>query len=363
MKEILAVLFVLCMMLGLTGCGKVSRRDALGKVFYKMTDSKHIHEAVLYVENSDGSFSEEYGYQGRDIDTPMICASVTKLFTTACVLELCEERKLSLDDKISQYFDQATLQGLHIYEGHEYSYDLTVFDLLSQTSGLPDDLEDGDNSYLLEEDVYAAFEQNLERTKTEKPRFAPGTGNRANYANINFDLLGEILKQVEDKSLTEIYQERIFIPLEMKNTFLAEDVSQNIPYSYYGDEKFNRPLVICSSGAAGGCISTPRDLMIFIKAFWGGQLFDTTVIERHKQYKQLQSSKGPIRYGCGYMEIPLEGIQSLFMGRGELIGHCGTTGSFAFYYPEKDLYFVGDLSQTKRPDLPIRLIMQLAMTK
>jgi hypothetical protein len=44
-----------------------------------------------------------------------------------------------------------------------------------------------------------------------------------------------------------------------------------------------------------------------------------------------------------------------------LIGHSGSTGSFAFYYPYKDLFFVGDVNQMSNPALPIRLVIKLAM--
>lgn len=69
----------------------------------------------------------------------------------------------------------------------------------------------------------------------------------------------------------------------------------------------------------------------------------------------------PINYGGGYMQIPLGGLYTMFMGSGELLGHSGSTGSFAFYHKEKDLYFVGDVNQMSNPALPIRLVMQLAM--
>jgi len=57
----------------------------------------------------------------------------------------------------------------------------------------------------------------------------------------------------------------------------------------------------------------------------------------------------------------MKSIYTFFMGKGELIGHSGSTGSFAFYYPEKDLYFVGDFNQMANPGLPIKLVMKLAM--
>lgn len=66
-------------------------------------------------------------------------------------------------------------------------------------------------------------------------------------------------------------------------------------------------------------------------------------------------------YGGGFMQIPLNTPMTLFTGKGELLGHSGSTGSFAFYYPYKEFFFVGDLNQLANPALPIYLLMNLAM--
>ena len=70
----------------------------------------------------------------------------------------------------------------------------------------------------------------------------------------------------------------------------------------------------------------------------------------------------PIHYGAGYMKIQLGGLVTLFMGKGELLGHSGSTGSFAFYYPASDLFFVGDVNQMAKPAIPVRLVMRLALS-
>ncbi|HBU11713.1 MAG TPA: hypothetical protein DEB31_02970 [Clostridiales bacterium] len=333
----------------------------LQKAFDAVTRSKQIYETVLFVENSTGSFSEYFGYGGRDIDTPMIVASITKMFTTACVLKICESGRLALDDKIAPYFTEEQLKGLHIYKGHEYSFGLTISDLLFQTSGLPDSFEDGNTESVLQGDIYTTFADSLAETKSQTPHFAPHTGNKAHYANINFDLLGEVLVKVTGMPLAELYQQIIFAPLKMTHTYLATDENDFVPHTYYGEQKLKRPKIIASSGAAGGGISTPRDLMVFSKCFWNGSLFDKIIFEQLSIYKRLQASKGPICYGGGYMQIPLHGLPTLFMGKGELLGHSGSTGSFMFYYPEKYLHFIGDLAQFTNPALPIRLVMKLAM--
>ena len=54
------------------------------------------------------------------IDQPYFIASTTKLFTSAIILKLREESKLSLDDKIANYIDKSILSGLHVYKGKAY---------------------------------------------------------------------------------------------------------------------------------------------------------------------------------------------------------------------------------------------------
>jgi len=53
-------------------------KEPIDKVFDRMTRHKHIHEAVVLVENGAGDFSYDQSYGGKDIDTPLLIASITK---------------------------------------------------------------------------------------------------------------------------------------------------------------------------------------------------------------------------------------------------------------------------------------------
>ena len=343
-------------------------RKVIQKIFDGITASSNIHEACLLVENAKGDFSESFGYGGCVVDSPMIVASVTKLFTTTCILKLCEQGRLSLEDTINKYLNRDLLSELHVFKGYEYSFDLTVSDLLFQTSGLPDEFESSNNTgilknAILDEDTYITFEQYLDEVKSLTPRFAPNTGKKAYYANINFDLLGEILEKITEMPLAEIYSQFIFNPLGMTETYLPINGEDFVPHTYYRFQRLERPTLIASCRASGGCVSTAKNLMTFSKAFWGGVLFDKKIFGRLCIYRKLQVSKGPIFYGGGYMQIPLGTPLTLFMGKGELLGHSGSTGSFAFYYPLKELHFIGNTSQLSRPDAPVKLVMRLAMIR
>lgn len=60
----------------------------------------------------------------------------------------------------------------------------------------------------------------------------------------------------------------------------------------------------------------------------------------------------------GYMRME---AGNPFMAKRELLGHSGSTGSFAFYAPQQDLYFVRDVNQFASPAIPVRLVMKLAL--
>lgn len=306
-----------------------------------------------------GDFSYSYGYGGNDPDTFFLMASITKLFTTTCIFVLKEQDKLSLDDKITKYIQEDMIKELHFYKGKDYSMDLLISDLLFQTSGLPDDFEeDKDNTKenINNQDKQCSFEDVLTLTKKQKPHFIPNKGKRAHYASINLDILGAIIENVTNKELEDVYKQFIHDPLEMKNTYLPKSIDDFVLTFYYKDQVLHRTKFLNSSGASGGGISTARELMVFIKAFFMGKLFDKAIFNELKTRNKLQFAMYPIHYGAGFMGIPLNGLTTFFMGKGELMGHSDSSGSFAFYYPKKDIFFVGDVSQVENAVRSIRLI-------
>ena len=84
-------------------------------------------------------FSEAYGYASRpfhvpnNVDTRFDTASITKIFTAAAVLQLVQEGKLRLTDKIVNIVD---LSGTRIPD------DVTIEHLLNNTSGIADDADE-----------------------------------------------------------------------------------------------------------------------------------------------------------------------------------------------------------------------------
>ena len=160
--------------------------------------------------------------------------------------------------------------------------------------------------------------------------------------------------------MAKVCSEWIFKPLGLLKTFLPTE-NDKVPDAYHKNRAMNLPKFMQSAAESGNAITTARELMVFTKAFFNGKLFPKEMFTKLSKFGQLQITMSVIQYGGGYMRIPLNTMGTLFMGKGELLGHSGATGSFAFYYSEKDLYFVGDVNQLSNPSIPIILVMKLAM--
>lgn len=332
-----------------------------GNIIERLCAKRKIHELITLIENADGSISWNKGYN-RNVDSPMLMASITKLFITTCILILKEQGKLSLQDKISDYLDESILHGLHIYKNKDYSHELLISDLLFQVSGLPDCFLEGEEPLekkIIKGDCYISFDEILAITKKMKPNFEPGRKWRSYYSDFNFDLLGKIIEHITQLNLDEVFKSYIFKPLGLKSTYIIIKETDFAPKFYYKQQGISVVKFLMSSPASGGGVTTARELMIFLKAFWGGKLFNKSVFSELDKHNRLQITFGGMHYAGGYMYINC-GLP--FSKKNQLIGHSGSTGSFAFYCPQTDLFFVGDVNQACNPGIPIRLLMRLEMS-
>jgi len=123
--------------------------------------------------------------------------SIGKQFTTAAVMLLVQENKLSLDDKLSKFFADVPVTWKNI----------TVWNLLTHTSGLGDYPPDIDlKRDYTEEELFASFKKAL-------LDFEPGSS--WNYSNVGYVTLGILIRKITGKFYGDFIRERIFEPLQM----------------------------------------------------------------------------------------------------------------------------------------------------
>lgn len=305
-------------------------------------------------------------------DTPYFVASISKMYTAAMIMRLHEQGLLDLDHTISSYLPAALVDGIHVHKGNDYSHRLKVYQLVGQTSGLPDYYEDKpqggrslyDDLKCGAPDRAYSTEELIAIVRAIPPRFEPDArnGTKSHYSDTNYHLLGAIIEAVTGKPYAENLQQMVCEPLGLQHTY-AFDASQpprDTPPAtiYFQDRALELPLLFSSFAAEGGIVSTTTESLIFLRAFLDGRLFDKKHFER--MTRQWNTVYFPLQYGYGMMRFKMSRILSPFQPAPELIGHSGSTGSFAFYSPERALCFAGTTNQAAARSKPFRLMLQIA---
>lgn len=338
------------------------KEKSLQAALDKTVDGKKVFGTSFAIKKDSLSWLGAAGDLSKD--QSYFIASTTKLFTTAIILHLRSEGKLNLEDRISKYLDKAILNGLHVYKGKDYSGELTIRHLLSHTSGLPDYFQGkGANGKSLEDDITSGndhswtFEQAIERTKMMKPLFAPGTKNKANYSDTNFQLLGKIIEVITNKSYSENCNDLIIQPLGLVKTYLYLDSTDKTPKTlYYEKNELNIPKAMTSFGADGGMVSTSAEMLIFIEAFFTGRLFPSSYINELQEWNKIFF---PMRSGIGIHLFKLPWIFNPTGAMPYFIGHSGLSGALAYYSPEENMYVAGTVNQVAHPDMSFKTMIKL----
>lgn len=240
------------------------------------------------------------------VDGEVRIGSNTKTYTAVVVLQLVEEKRVKLDEPIETY-----LAGLVRGENIDGSH-ITVRQLLQHTSGLPDYTAGIAADIESLQHAYKAPRELLDLALTEPAHFAPG--EKWEYSNTNYLLLGLLIERLEARPLFEVVTERIIDPLGLTETYFPTVGEQSFrgvhPTGYHVDakgEQFDVSTLDPSFGwAAGAIIATPSDLNEFMRAVLDGRLLGAEAMAEMK--KSVPSDEGlwaGSEYGLGIQSYPL----------------------------------------------------------
>jgi CubicO group peptidase (beta-lactamase class C family) len=237
---------------------------------------------------------------------------MTKQFTAVLVLQFINEGRIQLEGHLSDYLP---------YYRKDTGSRVTVSELLSHTSGIPDFLSGlgflegpaSRTSYTVRDFVAGYCSGDL--------RFEPGT--KFEYSNSGYFLLGAILEQVSGKTYEQLLQERIFSPLGMKNSGYAHSETV-IPHRATGYERSQAGLRnarfydMSIPFAAGALYSTVGDLFLWDQALYGERLLPARL-------RDLLFRPNLDNYGFGWgILIPAPGApyagESIAMHGGAIFG-------------------------------------------
>jgi CubicO group peptidase (beta-lactamase class C family) len=210
-------------------------------------------------------FSAAYGYADLEQRTPMRTdhlfrvASHSKTFTATLILQLVEERRLSLDDRVGNYVAEL--------RDHELG-DIVLRELLEHTSGVLRDGEDAD--FWLGSRPFPDYDEMITLVSAGAKR---SPGELFAYSNLGFGLLGAVLSSVIGRPYAEIVRQQITEPLNLTNTagrYLSERADDYARgYSGLSTGLQRQRLDHVDTGAldaAAGVTSTAEDLVSYFGA-------------------------------------------------------------------------------------------------
>lgn len=289
------------------------------------------HRGQLY-GTAQGRLYPDAGAPSFSDRTLFDTASLTKVIATApAIMKLLEQGKLNLLDPLTRWFPE--------FEDTELD-EITILNLLTHTSGL-NDVEIASNDPLISL-IAKAVTQNGGTI----------TGSRFRYADINFMLLGELVKRASQTPLNRFCVENIYALLGMAETgFLPQaDISSIAPTAGY-KSSLKAGVVQDSNarrfgGVAGhaGLFSTASDLnryatMILNRGKYNGlQIFNERVIAQ--MTSPYFYNNGKVIRGLGWdINSPFSSPRGNYFSDMSF-GHTGYSGSSIWIDPEQDLYVI-----------------------
>ena len=279
----------------------------LDQLVCDVVKKKNIYGAVFCVSTGNGSDDIISASGEMQENSQYYIASINKLFISSLILKLYAENRLNIEDKISKYLPAELIHGLHVYNGRDYSDSITITHLLSLTSGLPCYLADKQASGKiamkeLESGIDQAWpiEKVIQEVKKMKPHFHPGEKGKAKYADTNHHLLGLVIEKVTGEPVN-IALKSLFRELNLTKTYVCEDPDDKsyVPIRCNA-EILHLPLFLISTQYE--IISTAKDQMTFLKAFFNGYFFPK---ERLGELEKWNSIFFPFQYGVGIQKFKL----------------------------------------------------------
>ena len=321
---------------------KFTRMDSL--LNYLHENNKFMGSLTIR-EGENVVFNKAYGYADveknikADRFTRYKIGSISKTFTAVMVMQLIEEKKLTLQTKLNRFYPKI-----------QNAEKISIYDLLHHRTGIVDYINQ-DTTFHTSLGKKHSKEDILKVITTYKSNFEPG--NKYEYSNSNFFILGCIIEKLTKKSYAENLQNRIVKKAELgtyenktemtakgavtnkvfvPTTYYVEDATNTAnkeSYSYYFDgTNWVKSLENHNSipFASGGITSTPADLTKFIHALFNGKLVNASSLEQMKEIKE--------GYGKALIQFPF--------GERRFYGHGGKIEEFSSmlgYYPTEKLSF------------------------
>ena len=254
----------------------VENNKFMGSVTISMEDKIIYNRAV-------GMMSE--GQEANE-ETIYRIGSISKTFTAVMIFQLIEQGELGLEIPLEKFYPEVP-----------NAPKITIGHLLQHRSGLHNFTNDAE--YLEYMNEKQSQEEMLELFASQEPDFDPG--EKAEYSNTNYVLLGYILEKIYKKPYAEILQEQICSRLELSHTRyggkINTDNNEALPFEMKGEDwEVMDQTDMSIPGGAGAVVSTTADLVRFMNALKNGEIISEKSLA---MMREIQDG-----YGMGLFTFP-----------------------------------------------------------
>lgn len=256
--------------------------------------------------------------------TPFVLASISKPITAAAVMLLVDRQQVALGDTVHRFVPEFRADGRS---------DVTIAQLLSHTSGLPDGFPDL-VPLLSAREPLGAF---LSATYASQLLFPPGS--QFSYSNLGLLLAGEVVERITGARFRDFLRHELFEPLGMLDSSLglggrrvADTAQIQRPDFQSGVDPFANSEYWRDIGAPwNGVHSTASDLAKFLGVFLR---LDGQVLSRRSATAMVTSQTAGVNnavpWGLGWMLKPGAFGKKCSP---QTFGHHGLSGTIAWLDP------------------------------
>ncbi|TMR94552.1 serine hydrolase domain-containing protein [Nonomuraea basaltis] len=307
--------------------------DSLEQQLDALVRTKAVSAALVRVSENGKDWTAAAGYRDMvsrkpaDAGGHFRIGSVTKSFVATVVLQLADEKKLSLDDPIAEHLPGALPEGSPI----------TVRQVLDHTSGLFDYAGAGIPGWSARdfrpvESLYDQTPQELLAVGLSRPPYFKTPGEGWRYSNTNYVVAAMLIEKLTGGSYADAITTRILRPIGLTHTFLpGHDKALPRPHargyaSYHGKIVDATRINPSLEYGAGEMISTTADLARFFDALMSGKLTSASAL---KQMRATRPAGAGMGYGLGLQEFKLTCGKSVY-------GHSGGIFGFLTYALRSD---------------------------
>ncbi len=234
-----------------------------------------------------------------------LIGSVAKTFTALSVIQLYEKGALDIDRPVVEYLPWFQLRTPNLTNR------ITVRHLLNQTSGLPKKA----GFFLPETEVQAELEQQYKHYLQSLEVKEAAIGKEHIYCNLNYQILGELIREVSGVPYGAYVRQNLFEPLGMDNSYANFEQATEaglIPgYQYFFGFPVQKSFFYNNNILGAGDITSNVEDMskLLIALLNRGVLDQDTIVSAER----LQMMQAPVsnRYGMGFSIGPWNGLHSI----------------------------------------------------